>query len=154
MEALAASGSILRHGNLVYTRPNEIADALRRVLPIDVSSVKEALQRVEGDLSGLEAERSSIIGRARLRSKMVNYVFFTALAMQWGLLFRLTYWELSWDVIVSVLCHLSTTFKIVCSLSLSLHLIRCHWHITPHSTCCSVFRCRNRLVFLLVDFPL
>ncbi len=98
-EALAASGSILRHGPLVYLRPTEIAAALRRVLPLDVDAVRARLAEVETELSGLESQRSSIVQRARRRTKALNYTFFATVAAQWAALFRLTYWELSWDVI-------------------------------------------------------
>lgn len=98
-EALAASGSILRHGPVVYLRPTEIAAALRRVLPLDVDAVRVRLGQVEAELAGLETQRSAIVGRARRRTKALNYTFFATVAAQWAALFRLTYWELSWDVI-------------------------------------------------------
>ena len=34
--------------------------------------------------------------------KAINYSVFGALVMQWAVLFRLTYWELSWDVMEPV----------------------------------------------------
>lgn len=101
-DALATSGSILRHGSLVYLRPNEILSTLRRVLPQDVQAVRARLAETEKDLALLEVERIKIERRAGLRSKLLNYTFFTAVLTQWVLLFRLTYWELSWDVIVGL----------------------------------------------------
>jgi len=100
--ALAASGSILKNGTVVYLRPTEIAHALRRVLPADVQGLKSQLAETEGKLAILDEQYSAIQRRARLRSRLLNYTFMAALTVQWGLLFRLTYWELSWDVIEPV----------------------------------------------------
>ncbi|KAH7621970.1 hypothetical protein Ndes2526B_g02794 [Nannochloris sp. 'desiccata'] len=102
INALATSGSILRHGNLVYLRPTEILSTLRRVLPQDVDAVRVRLAKTEQDFAVLEAERTKIVRRAGMRSRILNYTFFTVVAAQWSLLFRLTYWELSWDVIEPV----------------------------------------------------
>jgi calcium uniporter protein, mitochondrial len=99
-DALATSGSILRHGNLVYLRPTEILSTLRRILPQDVTAVRTRLAETEQSLQVLEEERTKIVNRAGLRSRLLNYTFFTAVLTQWLVLFRLTYWELSWDVIV------------------------------------------------------
>jgi hypothetical protein len=105
-DALATSGSILRHGNLVYLRPTEIISTLRRVLPQDVDAVRQRIAETEQDLALLETERTEIVRRAGMKSKMVNYAFFSILVAQWALLFRLTYWELSWDVIVGLFIYL------------------------------------------------
>lgn len=101
-DALATSGSIFRHGNLVYLRPTEILSTLRRVLPQDVAAVRTRLTETEQDLEILEEQRLQIVRKAGLRSKILNYTFFTAVLTQWLILFRLTYWELSWDVIVGL----------------------------------------------------
>lgn len=101
-DALAASGSILRHGTLVYLRPTQVAAVLRSVLPVDVPAVRTRLQRVKAELAPLEAQREAIIQVARRRTSILNYTFFAAMASQWGILFRLTYWELSWDVMVRI----------------------------------------------------
>jgi len=101
-DALATSGSIIRHGNLVYLRPTEIISTLRRVLPQDVDAVRLRLAETEQDLNVLEAQRNKILWRAGIKSRILNYTFFTVLVTQWALLFRLTYWELSWDVIVGL----------------------------------------------------
>jgi hypothetical protein len=102
-DALATSGSILRHGNLVYLRPTEILSTLRRILPQDVESARVRLAETEKDLAVLEEQRTKIVRRAGMRSKILNYTFFTAVLVQWVVLFRLTYWELSWDVIVGLI---------------------------------------------------
>lgn len=98
-EALAASGAILRQGNLVYLRPDEVLDALRRVLPVDEASLRARLAEAEAELEVLQRQRTAIHRSARLRSRVMNYAVLGAMLAQWGLLFRLTYWELSWDVV-------------------------------------------------------
>lgn len=64
------------------------------------------LARAKLELQELEERRQGVEKRARLRSTLLNWGFFGFLTAQWGLLFRLTYWELSWDVIEPVTCFL------------------------------------------------
>lgn len=100
--ALAASGGVLRHGELVYLRPSEVVAALRRVLPTDSTAAAAQLSASRAELAALEQARATIEARAGRRARLANWTFFGALATQWAVLFRLTYWELSWDVIEPV----------------------------------------------------
>lgn len=83
---------------MVYLHPTQIMAAVRRILPIDKEALQIQLEQAESELSIMEKHYRSIQNKARLRSQLANYTFFAALAAQWGILFRLTYWELSWDV--------------------------------------------------------
>lgn len=96
---LAEGGIVLRQGDLAYLRPKEIVDTLQQVLPVDIQLVEERLAAVENEFATMEAEYQSIRSTAARRTKIVNYALFSGLLAQWGILFRLTYWELSWDVI-------------------------------------------------------
>ena len=101
-DALASAGAVLKQGTLVYLRPDEVAEALRRALPADIPTLQQQLAAAQAELATLEEQRSAIGRRARWRVKAINYSVFGALVMQWAVLFRLTYWELSWDVMEPV----------------------------------------------------
>ena len=97
--ALAEGGVLLRRGNLAYLRPRDVAEALQRILPVDVEAMEERLLTVKSQLIEMDAEYQLIRDRAARRAKLMDYGLFAAMAGQWSVLFRLTYWELSWDVI-------------------------------------------------------
>jgi calcium uniporter protein, mitochondrial len=96
--ALITSGSLLRHGDIVFIRPSEIVDVLRHALPADLPTLRKRLAAAEAALQELETRYNDIRRYANYRSNLVNYAVFGYLVLQWAVLFRLTYWELSWDV--------------------------------------------------------
>lgn len=96
--ALHTAGIILKHGNIVYMRPDEVAVAIQRVLPQQSNLLQQQLSLLNNKLLALELQKSHIERRGTIRSKLFAWLGFGVLAAQWGLLFRLTYWELSWDV--------------------------------------------------------
>jgi hypothetical protein len=96
--ALHTAGIILKHGNIVYMRPDEVAVAIQRVLPQQSNLLQQQLTLLNGKLLALDMQKANIKRRAAIRGKLFAWLGFGVLASQWGLLFRLTYWELSWDV--------------------------------------------------------
>lgn len=98
-DALATSGSIIKSGDMVYLRPLEIARSLRSLLPVDVPSLEKRLAVVRDKLEPMERIKSVIEQEAQRRNTKFNMLFLGLLAGQWGIFFRLCYWELSWDVV-------------------------------------------------------
>jgi len=97
--AMSMSGLVIESGDIIYLHPEEIAKTLRPVLPIDVPVMKERLAAVKKVLQPMEELKKRIESRARRKSTLVNVSFLGVMAAQWGIFFRLCYWELSWDVI-------------------------------------------------------
>lgn len=98
-ESLAKSGSIIKMGDVVYLHPQEIAQTLRTVLPIDAPMLRKRLAVVKALLEPMERTKARIELSGMRRNKMISYSFLGLLAAQWGLFFRLCYWEFSWDVV-------------------------------------------------------
>lgn len=98
-DALATSGSIIRSGDMVYLRPLEIAKSLRSLLPVDVPSLERRLAIVRDKLQPMQTIKSTIEQQAQRRNMTFNMIFLGLLAGQWGIFFRLSYYELSWDVV-------------------------------------------------------
>ena len=51
-------------------------------------------------MAALEAEEGALRGSASQKARVAAWGGLAVLAAQWGLLFRLTFWELSWNVVV------------------------------------------------------
>lgn len=98
-ESLAKSGSIIKMGDVVYLHPQEIAQTLRTVLPIDAPMLRRRLDVVNQLLEPMEEIKSLIESHGMRRNTIINFSFLGLLAAQWGIFFRLCYWELSWDVV-------------------------------------------------------
>ena len=103
-EAMTVAGTVLRHGAIVYLRPAEVLATINKVLPFNQEDIKNRLKEVDMNLGALEAKYAEITRGVKMRTVVINYAVLAGLAAQWGILFRLTYWELSWDVMVSVVC--------------------------------------------------
>lgn len=101
-EAMAVAGIVLKHGTVVYLRPAEVLATIQKVLPLNRDELNERLKEVDASLGVLEAKYAEISRGVKMRTIAINYALLAGLAAQWGILFRLTYWELSWDVIEPV----------------------------------------------------
>lgn len=98
-DALSMSGSIIKSGDMVYLHPGEIAQTLRGLLPVDVNVLRTRLDGVEKKLKPMEDLKDGIRRKSNARTMAFNYGFFALMAAQWGIFFRLCYWELSWDIV-------------------------------------------------------
>ena len=98
-DALSVSGSIIKSGDMVYLHPKEIAQTLRGLLPVDVTVLRSRLDGVEKKLKPMEDLKDAIQRKSNARTMAFNYGFFALMAAQWGIFFRLCYWELSWDIV-------------------------------------------------------
>jgi hypothetical protein len=99
LAALADSGLVLKAGDVVYLEPEEIAQTVRRVLPVDMPLIKKRLEEVEREVLPMIELREGLEAKARRKNALVNAAFLGFLSLQWGVFLRLCYWELSWDVV-------------------------------------------------------
>ncbi|KAK9802958.1 hypothetical protein WJX72_010589 [[Myrmecia] bisecta] len=107
-EALDTAGVVLRHGQAVYLKPQEVLDAMTQALPDTEREVKARLEALQEELAPLEQQKQDIDTSAHRRSRLVMWTGFLFLLAQFSLLFRLTFWELSWDVIEPISYFLSS----------------------------------------------
>lgn len=64
--------------------------------------LQEKLKEIHGELEPMQNEFQKIEGQARFRSSVLAYAGLILLCGQFCLFVRLTYWELSWDVMEPV----------------------------------------------------
>ena len=73
-----------------------------QVLPHQAEVLRAELADVERELGALKTQRSQIERRVAWRRWAGQSLGLGLILLPWAVLFRLTYWDLSWDVVVSI----------------------------------------------------
>ncbi|KAL6769429.1 hypothetical protein ACKKBG_A30975 [Auxenochlorella protothecoides x Auxenochlorella symbiontica] len=97
--ALSTAGLILKHGDLVYLEPGEVALAVLGALPQQPQLLRAKLEETRRELAVLEDRRRHIERSVARKHHLARWGGLAFLTLPWAILFRLTYWELSWDVV-------------------------------------------------------
>ncbi|GLJ26219.1 hypothetical protein SUGI_0503250 [Cryptomeria japonica] len=107
IKRLEQSGEILRIGQNVYPHPHQISRAVEKVLPrlVDERSIEE-LRKMEKEKAEIE-KKSESMARKEL---WCGLGFFAVQTMG---LFRLTFWELSWDIMEPICFYLTSLYFIL-----------------------------------------
>ncbi|KAK9839321.1 hypothetical protein WJX81_008000 [Elliptochloris bilobata] len=115
-EALRAAGVVVRVGGIVFLRPDEVAETILKALPDTEQEVEARLRELRLELTPLVEQKRRIDGRVQRRTRTYLWMGLGFLIMQWGMLARLTFWELSWDVIEPITYFLGsgTTILFYC----------------------------------------
>lgn len=69
-----------------------------QVLPSSSSHTEQRLAEVQQELAALDAQQAAVGRRSRWRRHGFIWAGLSSQVLLWGLLFRLTFYELSWDV--------------------------------------------------------
>ncbi|KXZ44965.1 hypothetical protein GPECTOR_60g743 [Gonium pectorale] len=96
--ALHRAGVVLRHQQLVFLRPKEIAELVMQVLPVDQESAAAKLRRIEEELQQLESVHAELDRQATRTTHCWLWAGYILLSLQLVAFVWLTWWELSWDV--------------------------------------------------------
>ncbi|MCO5574155.1 hypothetical protein L7F22_027935 [Adiantum nelumboides] len=81
----------------VYLNPRKVARLVNKVIPAP-SSMKEESEDTIQELCSLKEEKKDIDKLAYKYSRRILWLGFGYLILQMLLIFRLTFWDLSWDV--------------------------------------------------------
>jgi len=99
---LQAAGVIIRLEDVVYLHPSELTRDVLRALPTVPSSVfgvtEEEMRELEAELVAMHAEIEKAAASARFNSNTIVGAGLLLLCTQLAVFVRLTYVELSWDV--------------------------------------------------------
>ncbi|KDD76150.1 DUF607 hypothetical protein [Helicosporidium sp. ATCC 50920] len=98
LDALHRAGVVLHMGTRIFLNPGDIVAQLSRVLPSHAHLSSERLREAESELEAMEAQRRGLEASSRRMRHLAQWGALAALVLPWAVLFRLTYWELSWDV--------------------------------------------------------
>lgn len=107
---LEEAGVVLNLRGRVYLKPDQVARAIGRVMPLALPSGDDP--RIQ-ELMQLSREKGIIDEKARKQVQMELCFGLGFFILQTAGLFRLTFWELSWDVMEPIAFHL-TSFYMIC----------------------------------------
>lgn len=107
---LEDAGVVLNLRGKVFLKPDQVARAVGRVIPLALPSRDDP--RIQ-ELMELSREKGIIDEKARKQVQMELCFGLGLLILQTVGLFRLTFWELSWDVMEPIAFHL-TSFYMIC----------------------------------------
>jgi calcium uniporter protein, mitochondrial len=79
-----------------------VADIVIRALPDTVAEANARIEEISAQLAPLEVQRAQIDRQARLWRGLVAWSGLGLMIAQFAIFARLTYWELSWDVMEPV----------------------------------------------------
>jgi len=111
-EALVASGVVFRYRNVVYLRTDDVAEMVMTALPDSETEFRRRVEELKKELRPLEMQKQRIEERAARWSTYVLWGGLSFLVVQFGVFLRLTFWELSWDVMEPVSYFVSLAYGI------------------------------------------
>ncbi|XP_039137279.1 calcium uniporter protein 2, mitochondrial-like [Dioscorea cayenensis subsp. rotundata] len=100
---LDESGAVIILGGLVFLRPDEVAKAIERVLPVKNESENKELKEMEKKKAEMEEK-----AEAEVRREL--WAGLGLLVMQTVGFMRLTFWELTWDVMEPICFFFTSTY--------------------------------------------
>ena len=105
-----------------------------RALPDTVQEAQGRVKELSAELAPLEVQRAQIERQASMWRAFVAWSGLAMLVTQFVLFARLTYWELSWDVMEPI-SYFSGQLVVrpVCRCSCGCALVHARWHEWPAS---------------------
>ncbi|XP_073147175.1 calcium uniporter protein 4, mitochondrial-like [Henckelia pumila] len=94
-KALDQSGNVIVLGGLVFLRPNEVTKSMEKLISESIAMPNDPRRE---ELDGLEFGKAQIDRRAETLVRVELYSGLGYLVLQTLGFMRLTFWELSWDV--------------------------------------------------------
>ncbi|KAK9821629.1 hypothetical protein WJX74_001601 [Apatococcus lobatus] len=110
--SLDSAGVVLRLANQVYLRPEDVAEQVIQAVPNTEAEIKAKLDHLKAEIEPLDKVKHHVDMRIHRRTKFVIWLALGAFLVQWLIFLRLTFWELSWDVMEPVTYFTSSLFGI------------------------------------------
>eukprot|EP00268_Persea_americana_P053057 TRINITY_DN5984_c0_g1_i3.p1 TRINITY_DN5984_c0_g1~~TRINITY_DN5984_c0_g1_i3.p1 ORF type:complete len:355 (+),score=46.32 TRINITY_DN5984_c0_g1_i3:310-1374(+) len=106
---LDESGVVIVLGNVVFLRPEQVVKAIESAIPLSLDQQNENDPRRQ-ELEEMEEEKSSIDEKAEasVRRELLGGLGF--LVLQTAGFMRLTFWELSWDVMEPICFYVTSIY--------------------------------------------
>ncbi|TKY55793.1 Calcium uniporter protein 2 [Spatholobus suberectus] len=101
------SASVIVIGDVVFLRPEQVAKTIQSLLPIPGAKVHESV-RIE--LEEMEKEKAAIDNRANTMVRRELWAGLGFLLVQTAAFMRLTFWELSWDVMEPICFYVTSMY--------------------------------------------
>ncbi|MQL94103.1 hypothetical protein Taro_026754 [Colocasia esculenta] len=107
-KALDESGAVLVLGNVVFLQPDQVAKAIEKVFPLPLLAPEDDPRRKE--LREMERRKADIDRRADAAVRRELWCGLGFLVAQTAGFMRLTFWELSWDVMEPICFYVSSVY--------------------------------------------
>lgn len=98
-KSLDAAGVVLIFRNRVYLHPHKVAENVMKAFPLALTPEDDPRRQ---ELERLQREKEEIDKIAHRHVRVILWTGLCFLSLQTGIFFRLTFWELSWDVMEPV----------------------------------------------------
>ncbi|KAK7281695.1 hypothetical protein RIF29_09899 [Crotalaria pallida] len=103
------SAAVIIMGDVVFLRAEQVAKSIQALLPIPVVNANESARK---ELEVMEKEKALINNKADTQAHRELWGGLGFLVMQTAALMRLTFWELSWDVMEPICFYLTSMYFI------------------------------------------
>lgn len=104
---LDESGSVIVLGNIVFLRPEQLTKAIQSVIPLPICDKNDARKT---EFENMEKEKEIIDAKAEVLVKRELWSGLGLLVLQTAGFMRLTFWELSWDVMEPICFFVTSVY--------------------------------------------
>ncbi|KAI3978780.1 hypothetical protein MKX01_015955 [Papaver californicum] len=106
-KTLDESGSVIVLGNIVFLRPEQLAKAIESVIPLPICDKNDPRKT---EFENMEKEKEIIDAKAEVLVKRELWSGLGLLVLQTAGFMRLTFWELSWDVMEPICFFVTSVY--------------------------------------------
>ncbi|PKA49609.1 hypothetical protein AXF42_Ash004150 [Apostasia shenzhenica] len=145
VSALDNSGAVIILRDVVVLRPEQLARAIESVIPMQRRS-----DPLREELRDMEAKKLEIDGKAEMQVKRELWTGLVLVLLQTAGFMRLTFWELSWDVMEPI-CFFAASFYFIIGYGFFLRTSR---EPSFEGLFASRFACRQRRLMKAQSFDL
>ncbi|KAJ4964524.1 hypothetical protein NE237_024463 [Protea cynaroides] len=106
-KVLDQSGAVIVLGNIVFLRPEQVAKAIEAIIPISMAHPTDSRRK---ELEEMEKEKVAIDEKADALVRKELWAGLGFLVVQTAAFMRLTFWELSWDVMEPICFYVTSVY--------------------------------------------
>ncbi|KAI3926015.1 hypothetical protein MKW98_028151 [Papaver atlanticum] len=106
-KALDESGSVIVLGNIVFLRPEQLTKAIKNIIPLSICDKNDPRKT---EFENMEKEKEIIDAKAEVLVKRELWSGLGLLVLQTAGFMRLTFWELSWDVMEPICFFVTSVY--------------------------------------------
>ncbi|KAL5173341.1 Calcium uniporter protein 2, mitochondrial [Glycine soja] len=101
------SASVIIIGDVVFLRPEQVAQTIQSLLTVPEPKMHESVRK---ELEELEKEKATIDNKANTMVRRELWAGLGFLVVQTAAFMRLTFWELSWDVMEPICFYVTSMY--------------------------------------------
>ncbi|KGN62066.1 calcium uniporter protein 2, mitochondrial [Cucumis sativus] len=108
-QMLDESGTVIVLGNVVYLRPEQVTKAIEGLIPLPSVIPNDAIRK---EFEAMEIQKAAIDKRAETLTRRELWCGLGFLVAQTAAFMRLTFWELTWDVMEPICFYVTSGYFI------------------------------------------